>query len=49
MEAIPKVQRFFKLHAWVLTIVQINEIFLQTLKEVLKNEIATKWMNDVQE
>jgi hypothetical protein len=49
MEAIPKVQRFFKLHAWVLTIVQINEMFLQTLKEALEKENTTKWMNDVQE
>jgi hypothetical protein len=48
MEAIPKVQRFFKLHVWVLTIVQINEILLQTLKEAVEKEDATKWMNDVQ-
>jgi hypothetical protein len=48
MEAIPKVQIFFKLHAWVLTIVQINEILLQTLKKALEKEDATKWMNDVE-
>jgi hypothetical protein len=49
MEAVPKFQRFFKLHGWVLTIVQINEILLQTLKEALEKEDASKWMNDVQE